>query len=57
MDDKLDFLRQIVPRKITIKEFKEHLAKKAEEEKQREFDSEESEVDENYIKIVMENSP
>lgn len=59
-DDKFDFLRQIIPRKITVKQFREIMAKKAQEEKQHESDSEESdedeEEDEEDVKIVIEDS-
>lgn len=41
-DDNLDFLREIMPRKITVREFKELMAKKAARGERSDESSEES---------------
>lgn len=45
-DDTLDFLREIMPRKITVRQFKEIMAKKAARGDDSESSSEESESQE-----------
>lgn len=59
-DDTLDFLREIMPRKITVRQFKELMAKKAakgdgDSESETESSSEESEEEEEEESEVVED--
>lgn len=60
-DDTLDFLREIMPRKITVRQFKELMAKKAakgdgDSESESESSSEESEEEEESEGVEDEES-